>query len=214
MLNLSRFKPRFWDHRDAASGPGGIHFSFRRKWLMIVAFTTVVTLAPLLVMTLVDYRLTRQAFESEATMGTARMVSNTWRSISFLLSQRRAALEFVARDNSLPGLLAPGRLDAILANLQGGMGGFVDLGVVDADGTVQAYAGPLAIERSRVKPTVCFDHAVANGFFISDVTVNQGQNHGLVVAIRHDLDGRRLLGFAIDAGCRAVGPSRASAGAG
>ena len=108
MLNLSRFKPRFWDHRDAASGPGSIHFSFRRKWLMIVAFTTVVTLAPLLVMTLVDYRLTRQAFESEATMGTARMVSNTWRSVSFLLSQRRAALEFVSRDNSLPDLLAAG----------------------------------------------------------------------------------------------------------
>ncbi|MBR9987085.1 MAG: two-component sensor histidine kinase [Desulfosarcina sp.] len=202
MLNLSRFKPRFWDHRDAASGPGGIHFSFRRKWLMIVAFTTVVTLAPLLVMTLVDYRLTRQAFESEATMGIARMVSNTWRSVSFLLSQRRAALEFVARDNSLPDLLAPGRLDAILANLQGGMGGFVDLAVVDTDCTVQAYAGQLAIDRSRREPTVCFDHAVANGFFISDVSLNQGQNHGLVVAIRHNLEvgGFFVLRSTLDAG--------------
>ncbi len=202
MLNLSRFKPRFWDHRDAASGPGSSHFSFRRKWLMIVAFTTVVTLAPLLVMTLVDYRLTRQAFESEAAMGTARMVSNTWRSISFLLSQRRAALEFVARDNRLPDLLAPGRLDAILANLQGGMGGFVDLAVVDTDCTVQAYTGPFALKRSRLKPTVCFDHAVANGFFISDVTVDQGQNHQLVVAIRHDLDsgGFFVLRSTLDAG--------------
>ena len=76
MLNLSRFKPRFWDHRDAAAGPGSPHFSFRRKWLMIVGFTTVVTLTPLLVMTLVDYRLARQGFESEATMGISRMVSN------------------------------------------------------------------------------------------------------------------------------------------
>ena len=188
MLNLSRFKPRFWDHQDSASGPGNSQLSFRRKWLMIVVFTTVVTLTPLLVMTLVDYRLTRQAFESEAMMGTARMVSNTWRSVSFLLSQRRAALEFVCRDNTLRDLLAPERLDAILANLQGGMGGFVDLGVVDTDCTVQAYAGPFALKQSRVKPTTCFDHAVANGFFISDVTVNRGQNHQLVLAIRHDLD--------------------------
>jgi two-component system NtrC family sensor kinase len=188
MLNLSRFKPRFWDHRDAASGPGNTHFSFRRKWLMIVVFTTVVTLTPLLVMTLVDYRLTHQAFESEATMGTARMVSNTWRSVSFLLSQRRAALEFVTRDNSLPDLLAPGRLEAILANLQGGMGGFVDLGVVDTDCTVQAYAGPFALKKNRIKPTTCFDRAVANGFFISDVTLTSEQDHQLVVAIRHDLD--------------------------
>jgi signal transduction histidine kinase len=202
MLNLARFKPRFWDHLDAASGPGSSHFSFRRKWLMIVVFTTVVTLTPLLVMTLVDYRLTRQAFESEAEMGTARMVSNTWRSISFLLSQRRAALEFVARDNSLPGMLAPGRLDAILTNLQGGMGGFVDLAVVDADCSVQAHAGPAALKRNRVKPTVCFDRAVANGFFISDVTVDQGQNHGLVVAIRHDLEagGFFVLRSTLDAG--------------
>ncbi|MDX2452357.1 sensor histidine kinase [Desulfosarcina sp.] len=206
MLNLSRFKPRFWDYQDAASGPGSSHFSFRRKWLMIVVFTTVVTLAPLLVMTLVDYRLTRQAFESEATMGTARMVSNTWRSVSFLLSQRRAALEFVARDNSLPDLLAPGRLDAILANLQGGMGGFMDLGVVDIDCTVQAYAGTGALRSSRVKPTTCFDHAVANGFFISDVTADQGQNHGLVIAIRHDLDngGFFVLRSTLDAGLLAV----------
>ena len=188
MLNLSRFKPRFWDHQDAASGPGSSHFSFRRKWLMIVTFTTVVTLTPLLIMTLVDYRLTRQAFESEATMGTARMVSNTWRSVSFLLSQRRAALEFVARDNSLAELLAPGRLDAILTNLQGGMGGFVDLGVFDTDCTVQAYAGPFRLKKNRMKPTICFDRAVANGFFISDVTLNREQNHQLVVAIRHDLD--------------------------
>jgi two-component system NtrC family sensor kinase len=75
MVNLSRFKPRFWDHRDAAAGPGSPHFSFRRKWLLIVGFTTVVTLTPLLVMTLVDYRLARQAFESEATGNTSRMVS-------------------------------------------------------------------------------------------------------------------------------------------
>ncbi len=202
MLNLSRFKPRFWDHQDAASGPASSHFSFRRKWLMIVAFTTVVTLAPLLVMTLVDYRLTRQAFESEATMGIARMVSNTWRSISFLLSQRRAALEFIARDNSLPDLLAPGRLEAILANLQGGMGGFVDLAVVDADCTVQAYAGPLGLKSGGVKPAICFDQAVARGFFISDVSLDRGQNHGLVVAIRHDQEvgGFFVLRSTLDAG--------------
>ena len=202
MLKLSRFKPRFWDHRDSADGPGNSHFSFRRKWQMIVVFTTVVTLTPLLVMTLVDYRLTRQAFESEATMGTSRMVSNTWRSVSFLLSQRRAALEFVARDNSLPDLLASGRLDAILANLHSGMGGFVDLGVVDTNCTIQAYAGPYALERNRVKTTTCFDHAVANGYFISDVTLNRGQDHQLVIAIRHDLDsgGFFVLRSTLDAG--------------
>ena len=111
MLNLSRFKPRFWDHQDAASGPGSSHFSFRRKWLMIVTFTTVVTLTPLLIMTLVDYRLTRQAFESEATMGIARMVSNTWRKC-LVFAVPAPGSPRIRRPGQQPAeLLAPGRLD-------------------------------------------------------------------------------------------------------
>ncbi|BBO92143.1 ATP-binding protein [Desulfosarcina ovata] len=187
MLNLSRFKPGFWDYQDITAGPGRGHFSFRRRWLMIVGFTTVVTLTPLLVMALVDYRLTRQAFESEARMGISRMVSNTWRSISFIIAQRRAALQFVARDNPPDRLNDPRRLAEILGHLQSGMGGFLDLAVVDADCAVKTYAGPYKPEKDAIDPDDCFSQAVADGFFISDVTHRQGDNHHIVVAIRHDL---------------------------
>lgn len=181
---LSKLKPRFWDHLDSASGPGNRQYSFRRKWLMIVSFTTVVTLTPLLIMALMDYRLTRQAFENEARMAVSRAVSNTWRNISFLLSQRRAALVFIARDNGLDALSKPGRLEAILDRLQHIMGGFVDLDVVDADRDIRACAGFHTRAGSRLEPGKCFDHAVANGFFISDVTKDSGQDHQLVIAIR------------------------------
>ena len=62
--------------------------------------------------------------------------------------------------------------------------------------------GPLRLKRNRLKPTTCFDRAVANGFFISDVTLSQKQNHQLVVAIRHDLDsgGFFVLRSTLDAG--------------
>lgn len=201
MLSLSRFKPRFWDHRDAAAGPASRHFSFRRKWLMIVAFTTLVTLTPLLVMALVDYRLTRQAFETEAEMAVSQVVSNTWRSVSFTLSQRRAALAFIARDHTFDDLIAPGRLQTILANLRSVMDGFVDLGVLDANQLLQAYAGPKVMAAGQMKTTTSFNHAVANGFFISGVTLNQEQYHQLVIAIRHDMDsdGFFVLRSTIDA---------------
>jgi signal transduction histidine kinase len=202
MRLTSVWKPRFWDHHDAAAGPGSSHFSFRRKWLLIVTFTTLVTLTPLVVMTLVDYRLTRQAFETEATMAISRVVSNTQRSISFLLSQRRSALAFIARDNSMADLMLPDRLTAILDHLRKVMDGFVDLGVVDANRRMQAYAGPDSGGREQPIPGTCFDQAVANGFFISDVTANQGQDHQLVMAIRHDMaDGRFwVLRSSLDAG--------------
>lgn len=199
---LSKLKPRFWDHLDSASGPENRHYSFRKKWLMIVSFTTVVTLTPLFVMALMDYRLTRQAFENEAKMAVTRAVSNTWRSISFLLSQRKAALVFIARDNGLDALIEPGRLEVLLDRLQQIMGGFVDLDVVDGDRKIRACAGFHTGAGSRLAPGKCFDHAVANGFFISDVTENPGQNHQLVLAIREHVNGGEffVLRATLDAG--------------
>jgi two-component system NtrC family sensor kinase len=197
MLNLSGLKPRFWDHRDAAAGTGSAQFSFRRKWLLIVVFTTLVTLTPLLVMAIVDYRLTRQAFESEAIMGISRNVSNTWRSITYLLSQRRAALEFLARDNTLADLLTTGRLETLLSNLKDSMDDFIDLGVVDKTCTVKGYAGPDALHERRVMPAICFDRVVTDGYFISDVMEKQDTGHlprdGFYV-LRATLDADLLTG--------------------
>jgi signal transduction histidine kinase len=201
MLNLSRLKPRFWDHRDAAADRGSDHFSFRRKWLILVAFTMAVSLTPLLVMTLMDYRLSRKAFETEAAMNVSRMVSNTWRGIAFLLSERRAALAFVARDNTLADLLKPGRLEAVLANLQHGMAGFVDLSVVAPDGTLRAWAGPPDPPHRRSAPEDGFRHPVGKAHHIGDVTTRQGQADHLMVSIRQDLDsgGFFLLRATLDA---------------
>ena len=157
MLNLAKIKPRFWDHRDAAAGSSGEHYSFRRKWQLIVIFTTVVTLTPLVVMALVDYRLTRQAFESEAVGNTSRMVSTTWRSVSFFLSQRRSALDFIARDNSQQALTSPERLETLLDRLKTSIGGFVDIGVLDASGRMLAHAGPEAAKEPPRGASPCFE---------------------------------------------------------
>ncbi|MBL0713430.1 MAG: cache domain-containing protein, partial [Desulfosarcina sp.] len=187
MLNLSKIKPRFWDHQDAAAGPSGKLFSFRRKWKLIVLFTTVVTLTPLVIMTLMDYRLTHQTFESEAAGNTSRMVSNTWRRVSFFLSQRRSALEFIARDNTRPALVSPARLETILAHLKYSIGGFIDIAIVDSSGRMQAYAGPHPSAKFRPGNSPCFDQVVANGFFVSDVDFGPPPDRRLIVAIRHDM---------------------------
>ena len=191
MLNLSRFKPRFWDYQDSAANAGDSHLSFRGKWLMIVVFTTVVTLTPILVMAVVDYRLTRQAFESEVRLGISRMVSNTWRNISHLLTQRRAVLAFIARDNAIADLTVQQRLETLLSNLQRGMDDFLDLAVLDETGTIRAYAGPYDPTAGPIIPAPGFKQAVADGFYIGDVTARPDKPHHLVVAVRHDMtDGR------------------------
>jgi signal transduction histidine kinase len=73
---------------------------------------------------------------------------------------------------------------------------------VDANRRMQAFAGPDSLDRKGPTPGACFDQAVANGFFISDVTANQGRDHQLVMAIRHDMADGRFWVFrsSLDAG--------------
>ncbi|PID39191.1 MAG: two-component sensor histidine kinase [Proteobacteria bacterium] len=188
MLNLSRFKPRFWDHRDAAAGPEDPPFNFRRKWLVIVVFMTLVTLTPLSIMALVDYRLTRQAAEAQFRAETLRTVSNIRRRISFALTQRHAVLAFIARDNTLPALLAPGRLETILDHLRSRSEDVLALEVKDAGGTSLAYAGPHGPAPKNGVSETDFDQTAVNGFFLGDISTGEDRKYRLVMALRHKPD--------------------------
>lgn len=187
MLNLSQIKPRFWDHQDVAAGPGSQLFSFRRKWKLTVLFMTVVALTPLVVMTLMDYHLTIQAFESETIDHTAHTVSSAGQNVALSLSQRRAALEFIARDNTRQALCSSERLAILLSHLRSHIGGFISLCVLDPRGRTLAYAGPHSGEGLKPGQQPCFEQTVAHGSFVSAVGGPSGNSRQVILAIRRDL---------------------------
>src|SRR3989339_625131 len=118
-MNLfEKLKPKFWDYQDIAAGPYKHLFNFRRIWNLAVVLVSLVALIPLIAITLIDYGVTQHSVESEVLLRTARLVSNTWRTVSFFLAQRRSALDFVVKDNSYISLNDPERLSVILENLK------------------------------------------------------------------------------------------------
>jgi signal transduction histidine kinase len=198
-LGIKRIKPAFWDHTDVAAGQHHL-FNFRRKWVLLVVLTSVVSLTPLLLMTWVDYRLTRTAIESDVLQNTSELVSNTWRAVAFFLSEREAAMQFVAQDNALDELSQPERLRDILANLKKGVGGFFQLAVVDAQGRVLAAAGRGALPEADFSEEYGFRETLIRGDFIytevgpdgkapdgeasaGDALPDQGLN--LVIGVKH-----------------------------
>ena len=96
-------------------------------------------------MAIVDYNAHQHAIEAEITYQTGRLVSNTRRSITFFLSERKSALNFIDKDNTYPMLCDPLRLAALLENLKKGFGGFTDFGVIDGSGTQHNYVGPFPL---------------------------------------------------------------------
>ena len=83
-----KFKPKFWDHRDIASGYQQSPFSLRRKWKLLVFMTTLVAVTPLAIQTVLGHKLTTDAIVNEIRQHTYNLVSNTTRTISFLMADR------------------------------------------------------------------------------------------------------------------------------
>ncbi len=184
---IEKLKPKFWDYQDIAAGPYKHLFNFRRIWNLAVVLVSLVALIPLVSITLIDYGVTQHSVESEVLLRTARLVSNTWRTVSFFLAQRRSALDFVVRDNSYNSLRDPKRLSEILENLKRGFGGFVDLGVIDSSGKQRAYAGPYNLEGIDYRDQEWFKDVANIGVNVSDVFMGFRRTPHIVIAVRHHL---------------------------
>ena len=67
MIPLHRLKPAFWDIPDTAGSHSGLNL--KRKWKLIVLVTAILSLSPLVIMTLVDFSLTRRTIQTETNAG-------------------------------------------------------------------------------------------------------------------------------------------------
>jgi signal transduction histidine kinase len=184
---LKKIKPKFWDHHDVAAGTDKHHFNFRRKWKLVVVLTTVVALIPLIAGSLINYTITRNAIESEMLQRTSKLLTATWRTFSFFLTERRSAMEFVLRYNTVGELADSSRLSVILTNLQHGLGGFVDIGMVDASGNQIAYAGPEKFRGMNYCEEKCFKEVLRRGFYISELDPQDNPQSHVAMAMKQNL---------------------------
>lgn len=168
-----------------ASGPHKSLFNFRRVWFLAVLITAAVSLLPLIFITVVNYRATQMGFESEIRLRTVRLVSNIRRSVKFFLEERQSAIEFISRLYPWEDLERPGRLELILENLKASFGGFVDIGIIEADGIQKTYVGPYALKGKNYGNQEWFQQVVRKGSYISDVYLGFRNVPHLVIAVKH-----------------------------
>ncbi|MEE4608655.1 MAG: sensor histidine kinase [Desulfobacteraceae bacterium] len=184
---LKKARLPFLDRRKTETLSRAYLFNYRRLWALAVMILLAVALLPLTTITVVNYRMTEQAIESESHLRTANLVANTHRTISYFLAQRRAALDFIIHDNHRQDLQDPGRLAALLDNLNQSFGdGFVDIGIIGGDGQQRAYVGPYALENVDYRNEPWFRHVQTQGMYISDVFLGFRQVPHLVIAIKQD----------------------------
>ncbi|MBU4151877.1 MAG: two-component sensor histidine kinase, partial [Proteobacteria bacterium] len=88
MSILDRIKPVFWDYKAKEIGPFKRLFNFQRLWRTSALLMSIVAIVPLLALAYFDCVATKKDAEIEISLRTARVVSNTKRTVSFFLEER------------------------------------------------------------------------------------------------------------------------------
>jgi signal transduction histidine kinase len=187
MSILKKFKPHFLDHQDVTAGPYKHHFDFLRIWKRAILVTATVALVPLIIWALSGYRLTMQTIESELVLRTSQMVSNSWRSVSLFLTERKSVLDFIAHDHSLVTLRDPGRLADILENLNKRFGGFTDLEVIDGSGKQITHAGSHQMQGTDYSQLPWFSEVRNRGAYISELVTGRLNEPHIDFAVKRNL---------------------------
>ncbi len=189
---LKALKPKFWDQ---GAGPASHRslFNYRRLWLLVLGLMFGVSFVPLALMAGIDFSISRQAAEQETELRMSQLVSNTRRTISYFIGERVSALGFIAADNTPDELADPARLATLLELLKSSFSGFVDLGVIGADGVQLAYVGPFELAGKDYSGQEWFSATQTRGRYVSEVFQGYRGVPHLVVAVRRDLPGGTFL---------------------
>ena len=175
---------------------------YRRILVTALLAVSVVAVAPLLIMTGVNYYQYRRAFRSEVARPMVGFVTNGKQALEAFLTERLAALELVVRECTFEELGDEDRLSGLLGNMKRSFGGFVDLGLLDERGVQVSYAGPYELGGRSYEDVPWYMEAVQHGQYVSDVFLGYRNAPHFVVAVQHARENGRsfVLRATIDSG--------------
>lgn len=142
---------------------------YTRLWWYFVSLMAVVSLTPLVILTLVNAHQYQKALKTEMLFPTSRLLSNTKRTLEAVIAERKNALRLISSEKSHEELVDEESLTATFANLRQAFGGFVDLGLIDSEGNQAYYTGPYMLKGKNYRDQAWFHEVNLRDAYVSDV---------------------------------------------
>jgi signal transduction histidine kinase len=158
---------------------------YRKMVIIAAASVSAVAVVPLIVMSAITYHQYQEVIRAELTRPMVRFVAAGKTSMESFLSERLSALAMVSRENSFDELREEGKLASVLANFNETFGGVIDLGLMDEEGRLVAYAGPGELQAVSYANDQWFREVSARGVYVSDVFLGYRNFPHSVIATQH-----------------------------
>jgi signal transduction histidine kinase len=131
----------------------------------------------------------RKALQIEMAYPVSRLLANTCRTLESTIDEHQHALTLLINEKSPQELWSEKGLQATFENLRSTFGGFVDLGLVDAQGNQIYYVGPYNLEGKNYRDQPWFHEVSLRNVYVSDVFMGYRNFPHFVIAVRHSLAG-------------------------
>jgi two-component system NtrC family sensor kinase len=201
----SSIRPQFYHPADEHLSPYFRFTDYKKIWGFGILALGVAALLPLIVVTIIHFRLVQKSIDSEIILRTERVTSNARRAVTYFLEEHVNALRFTVNEITYDQLTDSDHLKEILRNLKLGFGGLTDLSVIDHSGIQIAYAGPFKLEGKNYSHQIWFAECQKREFYVSEVfsgyrdlphvivTVKSYRPDGHFFILRATLETERLI---------------------
>ena len=159
---------------------------YRRLQRFFILLASFVSLTPLLVLTAFYYHLDQDALKSEVRHYVSQILSNTKRTLDFIIEERLAALSLIINQESFERLSSNEELAFALTNLRESFGGFVDIGLIDSKGTQTVYVGPYNLQGQNYSDQAWFQEVCLRGIYISEVFTGYRNFPHFIIAVKKE----------------------------
>ena len=176
---------------DDARGAKGQPCRYKSLKRSLLALMLIVSLLPLSAIAVISHLEAGKAIREQSLTPLKTLVNKTRHSFELYLAERRSAVSFIASAYSFEQLADQNNLEQIFRIMSREFGGFVDLGLIDADGVQVSYAGPYALAGKEYGEHGWFQEVMVMGHHVSEVFLGYRSFPHFVIAVEHDEDAGR-----------------------
>ena len=181
---LDSLRPQFYRQIAEHLNPYYTFKDYRRIWGIGIILLGVTALVPLMVVTVIHYRLIQKSVDWELVSRTERLASNSRRAVSFFLEERLDALRFAVDELGYDLLINPVHLYEILRNFNLGFGGLTDLSVIAHTGTQVAYIGPFNLKGRDYSGQRWFIESQKHNYYVSEIFRGYREVPHMIIAVK------------------------------
>jgi two-component system NtrC family sensor kinase len=161
---------------------------YRRLQRNIMLLMLAVTLIPLTLMAVTNAMQYQKNIRTERIKPMRAIVGKVAHSFELFLEERLSALHFISSSYSFEILSGQATLHRIFRILRKEYGGYVDLGLINSDGTKIAYTGPYDLLNKNYSGQHWFHEARVRGVYISDVFMGYRDLPHIAMAVQNSTD--------------------------